>query len=200
LISVKAYTNNVLDYHVITDLLPQIARNAFLNKLIDTNNDASMTVVLSLVQKAILLGMGLQYKEIDAIASELELPVSQLLGLFLRTMKKICDFYINLKTNAIQESMKPNRVPSTEKENAKGHRDILEEGEWQPTEQSFEDDLDEASKEKMLEYRKKQREIIDGMDLSLYSFHLLTDIFTGNLGMKLEEPKKTGKKHLKSPK
>ena len=42
--------------------------------------------------KAILIGMGLQYKTADELAAELDLPTTQLLGLFNRTIRKISQF------------------------------------------------------------------------------------------------------------
>ena len=37
----------------------------------------------------ILLGLGLQHKEIDDIAKELDLPGTQILGLFNRVIRKV---------------------------------------------------------------------------------------------------------------
>lgn len=42
--------------------------------------------------QTILIGMGLQFKTADELAAELELPTTQLLGLFNRTMKKISQY------------------------------------------------------------------------------------------------------------
>jgi len=44
---------------------------------------------ISAVQSAIMLGLGLQHKTVDQLATELELPSSQLLGLFNRTMRRL---------------------------------------------------------------------------------------------------------------
>lgn len=44
---------------------------------------------ISAVQSAIILGLGLQHKTVDQLATELELPSSQLLGLFNRTMRRL---------------------------------------------------------------------------------------------------------------
>ena len=49
----ELYGNNMADYHLVTDLLPSLARLYFLFGL---NNE----VHLSALQQAILLGVGLQ--------------------------------------------------------------------------------------------------------------------------------------------
>jgi tRNA(Met) C34 N-acetyltransferase TmcA len=49
----ELYGNNMADYHLVTDLLPSLARLYFLFGL---NNE----VHLSALQQAILLGIGLQ--------------------------------------------------------------------------------------------------------------------------------------------
>jgi len=54
----ESYSNNMLDYHVILDLLPIIAYLYFSKQL---GND----IKLSGVQSSILLGIGLQRKNID---------------------------------------------------------------------------------------------------------------------------------------
>lgn len=51
-----SYARNLLDYHVCMDMLPSIAKTWFLNRV---------PVTISVLQSAILLGMGLQHKTID---------------------------------------------------------------------------------------------------------------------------------------
>lgn len=55
-----SYANNVVDYHVILDLLPHVASLYFDKRLGDE-------VSLSAVQASILLGMGLQRKSIEEV-------------------------------------------------------------------------------------------------------------------------------------
>ena len=52
----ELYVNNRIKYQMILDLLPDLAKILFLKKV---------KVNLSLVQAVILLGMGLQYKNIE---------------------------------------------------------------------------------------------------------------------------------------
>lgn len=53
----ESYANNMLDYHVVLDLLPTIAMLFFTKRLGD--------VGLSVVQASILVGMGPQRKSVE---------------------------------------------------------------------------------------------------------------------------------------
>lgn len=76
----EKYSKNLLDYRVIKDLLSRAAMLFFRNQMGDLQ--------ISAVQSAIMLGLGLQHKTVDELCTELELPSSQLLGLFNRTIRR----------------------------------------------------------------------------------------------------------------
>lgn len=78
----ESYTRNLVDYHLILDLVPSLARLFYLNRL---------PVELTVVQKALLATIGLQHKTIDQLETDLNLPQSQLLALFNKLIKKIID-------------------------------------------------------------------------------------------------------------
>eukprot|EP01147_Barroeca_monosierra_P006629 gene6629-336_t len=77
----NSYVNQMVDFHVILDLVPSVAKLFFTQKLTQ--------VQLSPVQQGILLGLGLQHKTIEEMESSLGLPASQLLGLFRRALEQI---------------------------------------------------------------------------------------------------------------
>jgi N-acetyltransferase 10 len=56
----ESYANNMLDYHVILDLLPTVASLHFQKRL-------GEDVRLSAVQCAILLALGLQRKAVEEV-------------------------------------------------------------------------------------------------------------------------------------
>jgi N-acetyltransferase 10 len=56
----KSYAQNLLDYHVILDLLPTVATLYFEKRL-------GEEVRLSAIQSSLLLGMGLQRKSIEVV-------------------------------------------------------------------------------------------------------------------------------------
>lgn len=56
----ESYANNMLDYHVILDLMPIVAGLYFLRRL-------GEEVKLTAVQSAILLAVGLQRKSVEDV-------------------------------------------------------------------------------------------------------------------------------------
>ncbi|KAH9474137.1 hypothetical protein Pst134EA_001179 [Puccinia striiformis f. sp. tritici] len=87
----QSYSNNMLDYHVILDLLPSLTELYFSGKF-------NAETRLSGVQSSILLSLGLQRKSVEDIEGEIKLPVSQTLALFVKVIRKL--------TKAIQELQK----------------------------------------------------------------------------------------------
>jgi N-acetyltransferase 10 len=65
-----SYANNMVDYHVILDLLPYVASLYFGKRLGDD-------VSLSAVQASILLGMGLQRKSIEEVEVSVIVKLSE---------------------------------------------------------------------------------------------------------------------------
>lgn len=74
------------------DMVPTIARMFFLSQMGD--------ISLSAAQSALFLGIGLQHKSLDQLEKELELPSSQLMGLFNRIIRKVVQLF-----NAVQEKL-----------------------------------------------------------------------------------------------
>jgi len=136
------YSKNMVDYHLIMDLLPEVAKLFFVGK---------MNFSLSAVQTAILLGMGLQRKTVDNIAKELEIPGTQVLGLFNRTMRKVVQFLNGILEANIGQTI----VPAKE---------IV----MEPTTQSLKQELAEVEKEYQGE-KKKELEKLKNIDLSQYA-------------------------------
>lgn len=80
-----SYSNNLLDYSAITHMLPTLAE-WYLNKRFPAK------LVLSPVQSAILLGTGLQRKDIGAVSRELDLSASLILSMFEKTIRQLAAF------------------------------------------------------------------------------------------------------------
>ncbi|KIY03618.1 uncharacterized protein Z520_00309 [Fonsecaea multimorphosa CBS 102226] len=81
----ESYANNLLDYHVILDLLPALAYLYFTGRL----KLPPCNVSLSGVQQSILLAIGLQRKDLGEVEKELNLPSNQLLAMFVKVVRKI---------------------------------------------------------------------------------------------------------------
>ncbi|GIL51445.1 hypothetical protein Vafri_7426 [Volvox africanus] len=116
----QAYCSSLVDYHLVLDLLPPVAR-AYLR--------GRLPVSLSYGQAAILVVMGLQLRELAALEEGLGLPSNQLLALFNKAMRKV---YGCLR--AAKEAAVARTLPAV--------RQIPELG---PHEVALDDDLDEAA-------------------------------------------------------
>ncbi|XP_006014727.1 RNA cytidine acetyltransferase isoform X1 [Alligator sinensis] len=138
----EMYSRNMVDYHLIMDMIPTISRMYFLNQLGD--------ISLSAVQSALLLGIGLQHKSLDQLEKELELPSSQLMGLFNRIIRKVVQMYSTIQEKAVEEQMAATK-------------DIV----MEPTLKSLNDDLEEAARE-FQEKHKQEMGKLKEMDLSQY--------------------------------
>ncbi|XP_062579158.1 RNA cytidine acetyltransferase-like [Saccostrea cucullata] len=137
----ELYAQNMVDYHLIIDLLPPISRLYFLNQI---------NVQLSIVQSALLLGLGLQHKTVEDLEKELDLPSSQLLGLFNRIIRKV----VHSLNEVMEEDVE---------------KDMIERKEitLQPTEQSMEEELTAAAEE-VEAAQMKELAILKDLDLSQY--------------------------------
>ncbi|KAM4552961.1 RNA cytidine acetyltransferase [Fundulus diaphanus] len=138
----ELYSRSMVDYHLIMDLIPTVARIFFLKQLGD--------VSLSAAQCALLLGIGLQHKSVDQLQKEIELPSSQLMGLFNRLIRKFVQVFTSIQEKAIEAEMVTSKDVSME-----------------PTVRSLNEDLTEAAKE-FDEQHKKDLEKVKEMDLEEY--------------------------------
>lgn len=84
------------------------------------------------------MGLGLQYKTVDELANELELPATQLLGLFNRLIRR-CVQYLN---NALEQDVEKTLMPK---------KDI----QLVPVAKSMHDELEEAAQELKMKQKKE---------------------------------------------
>ncbi|XP_041366514.1 RNA cytidine acetyltransferase-like isoform X2 [Gigantopelta aegis] len=140
----ELYSRNMVDYHLIIDLLPAIARLYFVKKI---------DVHLSAVQLGLLLGLGLQHKSVDDLEKELDLPVSQLLALFNRIIRKIVQYFNQIVEKNVELTMVEEKQIT-----------------MMPVVQNMEEELEEAAAEIKAEHKKKAA-ILVSTDLSQYAIH-----------------------------
>ncbi|KAL5006527.1 hypothetical protein ScPMuIL_015333 [Solemya velum] len=138
----ELYSQNLVDYHLIVDLLPCIGRLYFLDQL---------DVHLSAIQSGLLLGIGLQHKSVEDLEKELELPASQLLGLFNKVVRKIVQHLNEILEEDIGKQMVERKEVTLT-----------------PTAQTMEEDLDEGAEE-VLRSQRKELSILQDLDLRQYS-------------------------------
>ena len=100
-------------------------------------------ISLSSVQSAILLAIGLQHKDMDQIAKELNLPTNQAMAMFAKIIRKFSTYFRKVLSKAIEESM-----PDLEDENVDAmNGKETEQIDYKAIEQKLQDDLEEAGDE-----------------------------------------------------
>ena len=92
----EAYASNIVDHHIIMDLVPTLARLYYLDRL---------PIALSFTQGATLLGIGLQNKTIDDLEKDLKLEGRQLLANFNKVVVRITKFLRSLREEQAEKTL-----------------------------------------------------------------------------------------------
>ncbi|CAK94963.1 unnamed protein product (macronuclear) [Paramecium tetraurelia] len=79
------YCKSMADFYLILDILPSICKIFFAQK-------CGKAIRMSRTQAALLLGMGLQYKNIELASEQVDNAVNQSLPLFNKAMRKMRNF------------------------------------------------------------------------------------------------------------
>jgi N-acetyltransferase 10 len=107
----ESYSKNLVDYHVVLDLLPVIARLFFLKRVPFT---------LSHAQAAILCGIGLQHRKIEDVGKDINLQSNQILALFNKAMRKFIKYFKEVgKTRYVPQPVKSESSAATTKKSSK---------------------------------------------------------------------------------
>eukprot|EP01120_Amphizonella_sp_Union-15-10_P000667 TRINITY_DN10705_c0_g1_i1.p1 TRINITY_DN10705_c0_g1~~TRINITY_DN10705_c0_g1_i1.p1 ORF type:complete len:1026 (+),score=207.41 TRINITY_DN10705_c0_g1_i1:72-3149(+) len=137
----ETYSKQLLDYHVIIDLLPKISQLFFNFKWDDMN--------LSTAQKVILIGLGLQHKTVDQLAIELKAQVNQVLAIFNKIIRKIVQHIRKL-----EESEEAEKFPKLED---------VQKVSFQPLDVHLDEEMGEAEKVEEARLDFKQEELIKSL-------------------------------------
>lgn len=155
----ESYANNMLDYHVVLDLIPTIANLYFTGRL---RSDIRLTGV----QQCILLAIGLQHKDVEEVSKELSLPSSQLLAMFIKILRKMTSHFASLVTAAVDAELPKADRLGVSRENASGaHDDEVVDQRFVPIAENLDEELEEGGDEALRTLKKKQRELIDSLPL-----------------------------------
>lgn len=153
-----SYANNMLDYHVILDMVPAMAMLYFSGRL-------KPAIKLSGVQSAILLAIGLQRKVMEDVEKELGLAVSQLLAMFVKIVRKMSSYFRGLVEGAVAESMPP-PANGGRKDDGDMEMEIgAVTARYQPLERGLDEELREGGEQVDRELKEKQRALIDALPL-----------------------------------
>lgn len=156
----KSFTNNMVEYRLIVDLVPSLAKIFFLFNVAGLDG-----LHLSPIQKGILIGIGLQFKTVDTLATELNVDGKQLLGKFRDMMRQMLNSIEKAKGEAIKSSILSSSSNDVNREE--------ESSSLAPLGQ----ELQEAAKE----MQQKQKEAFLGADLSQYSVKGSEDVWRSAL-------------------
>ncbi|KAF9916487.1 hypothetical protein BX616_003628 [Lobosporangium transversale] len=148
----ESYANQLLDYHVILDLLPQIASIWFDGRVQNAG------FKLTNIQAALLLALGLQRKTVDDFEKEIGLSVSQLLAFFIKMIRKFSDLFKEQKTLAYTTEINNSRANASAQLKIKDvnskKRDVTREEEWDPNTEDLDDELGKEGRERLRELQK----------------------------------------------
>jgi N-acetyltransferase 10 len=133
----ESYARNQIEYRLILDLTADLSSLHFQNKLPNAQLDA--------LQKAILLGIGAQNKNLDQLAAEFNMPCSQILAKFHDTVKKL--------TKSIQQIVHKT-IENELNESARANEKSLD---LKPLEKTMDEELEEEARK--LE-KKQKKELI----------------------------------------
>ncbi|KAI9220941.1 GNAT acetyltransferase 2-domain-containing protein [Blastocladiella britannica] len=173
----EAYAGHVLDYHVILDLVPVLARLYFSRAAVRRD------IELSGLQQSMLLGLGLQHKSITELEAEFSLPSAQLMALFLKVMRKFSGFLNAVQSRAVESEMAAAKsikaaavmAKTSEGEDAMDTEEATENGrrsaadEWEPLPESLTAELDDAAEDAEVAMSEHQRAMLDSINLAEYS-------------------------------
>lgn len=148
----EAYARNMVDYHMILDLLPFIARQYFL---------ARFDIKLSHTQAAILLSLGVQRKTVTEIESDINLGSTQILALFNKALRKVVTHFRSLEEKVVEQEISSSNSQQAKKKDIKNK--------MKPLNVSLENELNAEGNKMTNELRLKQKMMLDGMDLEKYA-------------------------------
>ncbi|KAK8061780.1 nucleolar ATPase Kre33 [Apiospora phragmitis] len=156
-----SYASGLLDWHVIMDLLPTIATLYFTGRI-------KSHVNLGGVQQAILMAVGLQRKDVEDVAQELKLQVSQVLAMLIKIMRKMMNYFQKLVAGAVEADMPQANKIGVSAANADSAHDDKIDVRFNPLEKSLDVELEEAGDETTRAMKAQQRELIDSLPLNNY--------------------------------
>jgi N-acetyltransferase 10 len=98
----ESYARNLVDYHVVVDMVPVLAKEYILGGFGDKSE-----ISLSPAQSAILVSLGLQHKTVSDMEHLLSLPANQILALFNKVIRKISTLLRNMEESNIALTIGP---------------------------------------------------------------------------------------------
>ncbi|XP_055594406.1 RNA cytidine acetyltransferase [Uranotaenia lowii] len=101
----EMYTRNQVEYKLVMDLTTDLATLFFQSRMGGAQIDS--------LQKAILIGIGLQHKSIDKLTEEFNMPSGQVLAKFYDCIKKLTKYINSVEERTIESTMQDERTLKT---------------------------------------------------------------------------------------
>jgi N-acetyltransferase 10 len=152
----EKYADQMIDYHLIVDLLPAVAMLYFNRRLPE--------VRLSRVQESLLLAIGLQRKTLEDLEKELRLASSQLLAIFIKTIRQLTTHFRRLVEGQVAETLKSNQTLHSNGADTMEGAEEFERSRLNPLPQTVEEELNDAIQVDK-EEKERLRSMIDALPL-----------------------------------
>jgi N-acetyltransferase 10 len=129
---------------------------------------------LTAVQASILLALGLQRKTVEDVEKELSLPVSQVLALLVKVVRKLGKRLAEVRREEVEKSLPPPAAAatSTSAANAGAGAAVGKGAEWEGVGERMERELEEAGNEEQQRLKERQREMLDSLGCESKPFFL----------------------------
>jgi N-acetyltransferase 10 len=176
----ESYASNMIDYHLILDLLPALARLYFSGKT---------GLQLTTVQGAIILALGLQFKPLANLEHELSIGATQLLALFNKSIRKFAQCLRLVKENAYTSEIYASTSAMTNQAAltlAQSKSDSV------ALSSNLASELKESGVEVSKAMKEKQRGLLESLSLEKYAISGTDEEWAAN-AKKLEASIATGK-------
>ncbi|OWZ66539.1 hypothetical protein AYX15_02166 [Cryptococcus neoformans] len=152
----ESYADSMLDYHVVLDLVPTIA-SLFFGKRLETN--------LPPAQQAILLALGLQRKNVEALETELGITSTQTLALFGKILRKMTKTLEDIQKASIASELPAEPTLAGRSANGSNKFVALQ----QTIEQDLADSAVQLNGEDDDATKKEQRELLDTLNMEEFA-------------------------------
>ncbi|WWC62855.1 uncharacterized protein I303_105453 [Kwoniella dejecticola CBS 10117] len=146
----ESYSDSMVDYHVVLDLVPILATLFFSKRL---GEDCT----LAAAQQAILLALGLQRKSVEVLEGELGITATQCLALFGKILRKL--------TKHLQDIQKAD-IASTLPAQPAG---IVNGSRFEALDKTIEEELRDSNTSNEKENKAIQKELLEEINMDEYA-------------------------------
>ncbi|KAL7420494.1 N-acetyltransferase 10 [Cryptotrichosporon argae] len=163
-----AYAAQMVDYHVVLDLVPTLAQLFFARRL-------GPDFALSAAQQAILLALGLQRKRVEVLEPELGITPTQSLALFAKLVRKFVAHFDALQKSAAADELEAERAAAGAGTDGASETSAVQRARaiaGNAPEVDMGEELGAAADD---ERRRMQREMLDAVDLSQFAIDASAD-------------------------